>query len=134
MTDIAVLSLISNLDRSQIQCNASSIYLEQTFVCRVDTQLTFENVKRNKRSILNVNLRKCPKQIQHPVKDLKMELLLTVIINFKPQTNFAKRSILDMSQVLSLALSTKNQTFFKNKKRAISWFFGMVTLTTQLGF
>ena len=103
-------------------------------MCRVDTQLTFENVKRNERSILNVNLRKCPKQIQHPVKDLKMELLLTVIINFKPQTNFAKRSILDMSQVLSLALSTKNQTFFKNKKRAISWFFGMVTLTTQLGF
>ena len=49
MTDIAVVSLLSNLDRSQTQCNASSVYREQTFACRVDAQLIFKNVKRNKK-------------------------------------------------------------------------------------
>ena len=29
--------------------DASSIYLEQIFVCRVDTQLLFEDVRRNKK-------------------------------------------------------------------------------------
>ena len=48
MQDIVVTSLLSNLDRSQTQCNASSINLEQTFVFRVDVQLTFKNVRRNK--------------------------------------------------------------------------------------
>ena len=39
MKDIVVVSLLSNLDESHIQCNACSIDLERAFVCRVDVQL-----------------------------------------------------------------------------------------------
>ena len=54
--------------------------------------------------------------------------------DFKPQTIFAKRSTLDVSQVLSLPLTTINQMFLINIRRAISWLFGSVTLTSQPGF
>ena len=134
MTDIVVISLLSKLDRSNTQCNASNIYFEQTLVCRVDIQLIFKYVKRNKRPILNVNFKKHPKQIQQLVKDLKMELFVNIIINFKLQTIFAKRSILDVPNVLSLPLTTTNQMFFTNNKNAISALFGTVTLTTQPRF
>ena len=36
-----------------------------------------------KKSIVNVNLKKYPWQIQHPVPDLKMELLVKIVNNFK---------------------------------------------------
>ena len=36
-----------------------------------------------KRSILNTNLKKYPRQIQHPVIDLKMELLVKIVTDFK---------------------------------------------------
>ena len=49
MTAIVVVSLVSNLRRSHTQCNASRIYLELTFMCRVDVQLIFKNVTRNKK-------------------------------------------------------------------------------------
>ena len=49
MTDIAVLSLLSNMGRSHTQWNTSSIYLEQTFMCRIDVQLIFKTVERNVR-------------------------------------------------------------------------------------
>ena len=80
MTDIAMVSLLSNLDKSHNQCNASSIYLEQIFVSKVDPQL---NVRRKKRSILNVNLKNYPRQIQHPAIDLKMELTVKIVSDFK---------------------------------------------------
>ena len=80
MTDIAMVSLLSNLDKSHNQCNASSIYLEQIFVSKVDLQL---NVRRKKRSILNVNLKNYPRQIQHPAIDLKMELTAKIVSDFK---------------------------------------------------
>ena len=67
-----------------------------------------------KRSLINVNLKKYPKQTQHPATDLKMELLL--------------------SQVLSSPLTTINQMFLTNNKRAISRFFGMVALNTLQRF
>ena len=35
------------------------------------------------RSIVNVNLKKDPRQIQHPIKDLKIELLVKIVIDFK---------------------------------------------------
>ena len=34
-----------------------------------------------KRSTINVNLKKYPRQIQHPVTDLKMELVNNKIVN-----------------------------------------------------
>ena len=80
MTDIAMVSLLSNLDKSHNQCNASSIYLEQTFLCQVDLQLNF---RRKKRSILNVNLKNYRRQIQHPAIDLKMELTVKIVNDFK---------------------------------------------------
>ena len=49
MTDIAVVSLLSNFDRSHTQCNDSSIYLEQAFKCRVEIQLIFKIVIKNKK-------------------------------------------------------------------------------------
>ena len=62
MTNIIVISLLSNLDRSHTNCNASiyafNIYVEQKFVCRVDVQLIFNMSGEMKRSILNVNLKK----------------------------------------------------------------------------
>ena len=76
-----------------------------------------------KRSILNLNLKKTPRQIQHHVIDRKTELLAKII--------FAKRSILGVSQVLSSRLTATNQTFYTNCKTAISHFLGTMTLTTQ---
>ena len=49
MTDIGVVSLLSNFDRSHTQCNDSSIYLEQALECRVDVQLIFNIVIKNKK-------------------------------------------------------------------------------------
>ena len=49
MADIVGVALLPNFDKSYTQCKASSIYLEQTFVGRVDVQLIFENVGRNKK-------------------------------------------------------------------------------------
>ena len=63
-----------------------------------------------------------------------MELLVKIVIDFKLQTIFTKRSILDVSQVLSSPLTTINQTFFSNSKTAISRFFVMMTLTAKAGF
>ena len=63
-----------------------------------------------------------------------MEHLVKTVIDFKLQTIYAKRSILDVLQVLSSPLTTINQMFFTNNKRAISRLFGTVTLSTQPGF
>ena len=48
MKNIVAVSLLSNLDRSHTNSNASNIYVEQKFVCRVGVQLNFKNVRRNK--------------------------------------------------------------------------------------
>ena len=84
-----------------------------------------------KRSIINVNLKKYARQIQHHVTDLKMELLAKIVndcINYKLFSQ--KSTILDVSQVLSSPLTTINQTFLTNNKRAVSRFIGMVALNT----
>ena len=44
-----------------------------------------------KRSIVNLNLEKYPRQIQQPITDLKMELLVKIVNDFKLQTIFAKK-------------------------------------------
>ena len=49
--------------------------LKQTFVCRINVQSIFKNVRRNKSYIVNVNLKKYPKQIKHPVIDLNSTLM-----------------------------------------------------------
>ena len=85
-----------------------------------------------KRSILNVNLTKYPKQIQHPLIDLKMKIFTEIVNDFK--LFLQKRSILDVSQVLSSPLTALNQTFFTSNKRTTSRFFGTVSFTTQSGF
>ena len=67
--------------------------------------LTFNKLSKmleeTKRSILIVNLKKYPKQIRHPVIELKMELLIKIVNDFKLETIFTKRSILDVSHILS---------------------------------
>ena len=69
-----------------------------------------------KKSILNVNLKKYARQIQHPVTDLKIELLVKIINDFKLSTIFAKSSISDMSQDLSLPLTTIIKRFLRTTK------------------
>ena len=47
-------------------------------------ELLFQYLKmlgEEKRSMINVNLKKYPRQIQHPVTDLKMELVNNKIVN-----------------------------------------------------
>ena len=95
-----------NFDRSHTQCNASSIYLEQTDVCRVDIHLIFKMRGKKKRPILNVNQKKYTRQILHLIIDL-----VKIMNKCKLQPIFAKRFILDVSQVLSLPLTTINQAF-----------------------
>ena len=63
-----------------------------------------------KRSTLNVNQKKYPKQIQHAVIDLKLEFLVKIVVYFNS-------SIIDVSQVLSSPLTTKNQTFLQTIKK-----------------
>ena len=58
MTEIFFASLLSYLDSSHTKYNASSIYLDQTSARRVNVQLIFKNIRGNKRSILNVYLKK----------------------------------------------------------------------------
>ena len=66
-----------------------------------------------KRPILNVNLEKYPRLIQHAViVDIKMELLVKIVDDFKLEIIFAERSILDVSQVLSSPLLTINQMLY----------------------
>ena len=38
MTDILAVSLLPNFDRSHTQCNAYSLHLEQTILCRVNVR------------------------------------------------------------------------------------------------
>ena len=85
-----------------------------------------------KRSILNVNLTKYSKQIQHPLIDLKMKIFTEIINDFK--LFLQKRFILGVSQVLISPLTALNQTFFTSNKRTTSRFFGTVSFTTQSGF
>ena len=40
---------VANWDKFHTNCNTSSIQLEQKFMCRVDVQLFFKNVRRNKK-------------------------------------------------------------------------------------
>ena len=78
--------------------------------------------------------KKCPKQIQHPIIDLKMEFLFKLVHNFKLYTILVKSSILDVPQVLTSSLTTINQTFITNNKSVISQFFRTVALPAQPGF
>ena len=48
-------------------------------------------LREEKRSIINVNLKKYPRQIQHPMTDLKMELLVKIVSYCKLQTIVTKK-------------------------------------------
>ena len=84
MTDIVVVSLLSNLDRSHTQCNASRRHLR--------VEMTFNQFLKmlgEIKSILKCKSEKLPEADSAPVIDLKMGLL----VKTDP-----KRSILDVSQ------------------------------------
>ena len=57
---VVAVSLLSNSNRPHTQYNASSKYIEQTFVCRVDVQLIFKNVRRNKKLYTKCKSEKIP--------------------------------------------------------------------------
>ena len=56
--------------------------VKETFVCRVDVPSIFKNI-RIRKTIINVNLKKSLRQISHPVTDLKMELAVKIVNDFK---------------------------------------------------
>ena len=60
-------------------------------------------LEEEERSIINVNLKKYPRQILHQVKDLKMELLVKIVtVSRKNCKLFSQKiTVLDVSQVLS---------------------------------
>ena len=88
-----------------------------------------------KRSIITVNLKKYQRQIQHLVTDLKLTFLLKLLTTLNCKLFLRKTIILDVSQVLSLPpLTTRNQMFLADNKRAIPWFCGTVALTTKPRF
>ena len=75
----------------QVQCNASGIYFEQIFVDRADVQSIFKNVRRNKKVYAKRKSEKYPRHVQHFVVDLKMDLLVKIVINFKVKIIFLKK-------------------------------------------
>ena len=68
MTDIVVVSQVSN--RYLCAELISDQYLKM--------------LEEEEKSIININLKKYPKQIQHHVTDLKMELLVKIVNDCKP--------------------------------------------------
>ena len=82
-TDVVVVSLLSKLYRSHTQCNVSSIYLEQIFACRVDVQLIFKKVRRNKKIYTKCKSEKISGAESASVINLKMELLVKIVNDFK---------------------------------------------------
>ena len=68
------------------------------------------------------------------VIDLKMELLIKIVNDFKLYTNFAKSPSLDVPQILGPSLTIINQMFLTNNKKSSIMVFGTVAFTTQLGF
>ena len=69
-----------------------------------------------KRSIINVNLEKYPRQSQYPVIDLKTELLPKLLTTLNGKLFSQKSTILDVSQVLSAPLTTTNKCFLRTAK------------------
>ena len=66
-----------------------------------------------KKSILDVHLKKHPRQIQLPVKYVKMDFFVKIVIEFKLQTSFPI-----YFRCVSGSEFASNQTFFENNKRA----------------
>ena len=81
-----LLIALLNLDRFHTQCNAYNIYFEQIFVCRVDVQLTFKNVRRNEKVYTKYESEKIPEADSAPrvkIYFLKMELLVKIVNDCK---------------------------------------------------
>ena len=51
--------------------------------CSIPVVYLYKMLGEEKRSVTNVNLKEYPRQIQHPVTDLKMELLAKIVNDFK---------------------------------------------------
>ena len=72
----------------------------------------------SKGPIINVNLKKHPREIQHPITDVKMELLPKIANAFNLKTflqKTKKNTILDASQVLGLPLTSINVSYKQQK-------------------
>ena len=82
MTDIVVVSLLSN-----------------SHLCA--------ELGEEKSSMINVNLKKYPRQIQHPVTDLKMKFLTKIVYDFKLYTIFTKKYTIFASEIKYLLRTTK---------------------------
>ena len=68
MTDIVVVSQVSN-----------------RYLCaELISDQYLKTLEEEERSIININLKKYPKQVQHHVTDLKMELLVKIVHDCKP--------------------------------------------------
>ena len=58
MTDVVVFIPVDKHGQVPDSMQCSSVYFEQTFVCRVYVRLIFKNVKKNKNVYTKCNLKK----------------------------------------------------------------------------
>ena len=62
-------------------------------MCRAVVTLIIKNVRRRKKVYNKCKSeKKYPRQIQHPVTDLKKKLLAKIVSDFEMQTIFAKKT------------------------------------------
>ena len=62
-------------------------------MCRAVVKLIIKNVRRRKKVYNKCKSeKKYPRQIQHPVTDLKKKLLAKIVSDFEMQTIFAKKT------------------------------------------
>ena len=83
-----------------------------------------------KRSIINVNLKKYARQIQHQVTNLKMELLVKIVNDCKLQIILAKKHHVRCDTGSEFTSDYNESMLLANSKRPMSPFFGTVALTT----
>ena len=75
-----------------------------------------------KRSIINVNLKKYARQIQHHITDLKMELLVKVVNDCKLLTTFTKKHHFRCDAGSEFASDYNKSMFLVNNKGTLSQF------------
>ena len=81
MTDIVLVWLLSNLDMPPPNAMLL-VYIMKSWRDRVHVQLIFKNVTRDKKVYTKYKSEKYPKQIQHPVIDLKKKILVKITNEF----------------------------------------------------
>ena len=88
MTDMVAVCLLSNLSSLIMML---LVYTLNRYLCAELTLNYFlKMLGEIKRFILNINLKKYPRQIQHPTTDLKLELVVKLLMTLNCKLFFQK--------------------------------------------